>query len=195
MSLAVFRKEISRFILLQAADEFIETDAGPTGYSISPINSDDKVTIDGIESGLQYSFDFLPGPGAASACWRTTRTRRTRVHPARHFRQRRSPSRACPSTLQRVVYYENERFSARASYNWRDQWLITASGRGSLPEFNREYGQLDASLGFNFNENVSLFLEGINLTDEEIVQENAPARPIQFETFGKRVFFGVRGKF
>ena len=52
------------------------------------------------------------------------------------------------------LYYENERFSARASYNWRDQWLITASGRGSLPEFNREYGQLDASLGFNVTEDV-----------------------------------------
>jgi len=42
---------------------------------------------------------------------------------------------------------------------------------------------------------VSLFLEGINLTDEELVQENAPARPIQFETFGKRFFLGARGKF
>ena len=84
------------------------------------------------------------------------------------------------------LYYENQRFSARASYNWRDQWLITASGRGSLPEFNREYGQLDASLGFNITEDVTLFLEGINLTNEELVQENAPLRPIQFETFGRR---------
>jgi outer membrane receptor protein involved in Fe transport len=93
------------------------------------------------------------------------------------------------------LYYENETFSARASYNWRDEWLITASGRGSLPEFNRAYGQLDASLGYNINDNLSVFLEGINLTNEELVQENAPARPIQFETFGKRFFMGVRGKF
>ncbi len=40
-----------------------------------------------------------------------------------------------------------------------------------------------------------MFLEGINLTNEELVQENAPLRPIQFETFGRRFYFGVRGKF
>ena len=93
------------------------------------------------------------------------------------------------------LYFENEKFSVRTSYNWRSEWLITPTGRGNLPEFNQEYGQLDASAGYNFTPDLSVFLEGINLTGEQLVQENAPARPIQFETFGKRYFFGVRGKF
>jgi outer membrane receptor protein involved in Fe transport len=93
------------------------------------------------------------------------------------------------------LYFENEKFSVRASYNWRSRWLITALGRGNLPEFNDEYGQLDASAGYNLTPSLSLFLEGINLTNEQLLQENASARPIQFETFGKRYFFGLRGKF
>ena len=55
--------------------------------------------------------------------------------------------------------------------------------------------QLDASLGYNVTEDVTVFLEGINLTSEQSVQENAPLRPIQFETYGQRFYLGVRGKF
>jgi TonB-dependent receptor len=198
-SLAVFRKEISRFILVQAADEFIETDADPTRpYSMSrPVNSDAQVTIDGVEAGVQYAFDFLPG------AWSGFGVLANYTYQKDEGFNQTNIFDGSPLTFPGLskkaynasIYYENEKFSARASYNWRDKWLITAQGRGALPEFNREYGQLDMSFGFNVNEKISLFLEGINLTDEEVIQENAAARPIQFETFGKRIFLGARGKF
>jgi iron complex outermembrane receptor protein len=195
-SLAAFRKEISRFILLQTAPEVNPND-GQTYQITSPVNGNDEVTIDGIEAGLQYNLDFLDGFWSGFGLLANytyqedsgfTQTNVIDGSPLTFPGLSRNSYNAS-------LYYENQHFSARASYNWRDEWLITASGRGSLPEFNREYGQLDASLGYNFNENLSLFLEGINLTNEELVQENAPARPIQFETFGRRFFFGVRGKF
>jgi TonB-dependent receptor len=195
-SLAVFRKDISRFILLQTQGEVNPND-GLTYQITSPINGDDEVTIDGVEGGIQYNFDKLPG------FWKGFGVLANYTYQKDKGFTQTNIFDGSPLTFPGLsrnsynasLYYENQRFSARASYNWRDQWLITASGRGSLPEFNREYGQLDASFGFNINENLSLFLEGINLTDEELVQENAPARPIQFETFGKRFFMGVRGKF
>jgi iron complex outermembrane receptor protein len=195
-SLAVFRKEISRFILLQTVPETNPND-GLTYQITSPINGNDEVTIDGIEGGVQYNLGFL------DSFWSGFGVLANYTYQEDSgFTQTNIIDRS-PLTFPGLsrhsynasLYYENQHFSARASYNWRDEWLITASGRGSLPEFNREYGQLDASLGYNFNENLSLFLEGINLTNEELVQENAPARPIQFETFGRRFFFGVRGKF
>ena len=195
-SLAVFRKDISRFILLQTVGEVNPND-GLTYQITSPINGNDEVTIDGVEGGVQYNFDKLPG------FWKGFGVLANYTYQKDKGFTQTNIFDGSPLTFPGLsrnsynasIYYENQHFSARASYNWRDQWLITASGRGSLPEFNREYGQLDASLGYNINDNLSLFLEGINLTDEELVQENAPARPIQFETFGKRFFMGVRGKF
>ena len=195
-SLAAFRKVISRFVLIQTASELIDTD--PVPYAVSrPVNNSDEVTIDGAEAGVQYAFDKLPG------FWKGFGVLANYTYQKdKGFTQRSTIDDSAltfpglsRNSYNASLYYENERFSARASYNWRSKWLIVASGRGNLPEFNQEYGQLDASFGFNINENVSLFLEGINLTDEELVQENAPARPIQFETFGKRFFLGVRGKF
>ena len=50
------------------------------------------------------------------------------------------------------LYYEKERFSVRTAYNWRESWLLTAAGRGGLPEFNDDYGTLDASASWNVNE-------------------------------------------
>jgi TonB-dependent receptor len=195
-SLAVFRREISRFILLQTAPEVNPND-GQT-YQISrPVNGDDQVTVDGVEGGVQYNFDKLPG------FWRGFGVLANYTYQKDKGFTQTNVIDGTPlsfpglsrNSYNASLYYENQHFSVRASYNWRSDWLITASGRGSLPEFNRDYGQLDASAGFNINEDVSLFLEGINLTNEELVQENAPLRPIQFETFGRRFFFGVRAKF
>jgi TonB-dependent receptor len=195
-SLAVFRKEISRFILLQTAPE-VNVNDGQTYQVSRPVNGTDKVEITGVEAGVQYAFSDLPG------FWSGFGVLANYTYQDDKGFTQTNIFDGSPLTFPGLskksynasVYYENERFSARASYNWRDQWLITASGRGSLPEFNREYGQLDMSVGFDINDNISLFLEGINLTDEEVIQENAPARPIQFETFGKRIFLGARGKF
>jgi len=195
-SLAVFRKDISRFIQLQTTGEVNPND-GLTYQITQPVNGNDEVTIDGIEGGVQYNFDKLPG------FWKGFGVLANYTYQKDKGYTQTNIFDGSPLTFPGLsrnsynasVYYENTHFSARASYNWRDQWLITASGRGSLPEFNREYGQLDVSLGYNISDNISLFLEGINLTDEELVQENAAARPIQFETFGKRFFLGARGKF
>ena len=93
------------------------------------------------------------------------------------------------------VYFENERLNARASYNWREEWLITPSGRGGLPEFNEEYGSLDASFGYNITPALTFFLEGINLLDEQRIEYNNPFRRIGNETFGSRYFAGVRARF
>ena len=195
-SLAVFRKDISRFIINQTAPEVNPND-GLTYQITSPINGNDKVTIDGIEGGVQYNFDFLPGFWKGFGVLANYTYQKDKGYTQKNSIDQSSLTfpGLSRNSYNASLYYENETFSVRASYNWRDQWLITASGRGNLPEFNREYGQLDASLGYNITEQISLFLEGINLTNEQLVQENAPARPIQFETFGKRYFMGVRAKF
>ena len=92
------------------------------------------------------------------------------------------------------LYFENERFSARASYNWREEWLITPSGRGALAEFNEDFGSLDASVSFNIRPEITVFLEAINLLDDQRVENNTPLRRIANETYGSRYFLGVRAR-
>lgn len=194
ISATYFRKEISSFIINQAAPETIDG----TTYNITrPVNGTDQVNINGLEIGGQYSFDFLPAPfNGFGVLANYTYQKDEGFKGTNLLTGEILPFPGLSRKSYNVsLYYENQKFSARASYNWRDQWLITAVGRGSLPEFNEAYGSLDASASYNVNDNITVFVEGVNLTDEVRIENNNAVRRIGNETFGSRFFFGVRAKF
>jgi TonB-dependent receptor len=65
-----------------------------------------------------------------------------------------------------VGLYQRGPVEARLAYNWRQRWLLTThdgDGKGSV--WNDDYGQLDASVFFRFNEHLQIGLEGNNLTN------------------------------
>lgn len=66
-----------------------------------------------------------------------------------------------------TLYYENEKFSARVSVAYRDQYLTGVPGT----DFNDVQGtnettNVDAQVSYNLTEQLRLSLEGLNLTDE-----------------------------
>ena len=66
-----------------------------------------------------------------------------------------------------VGIFENEQWSVRAAYNWRDEFLSSRfDGAGPNPNYTEKYGQLDLSVSYNVNKNLTVSFEGINLTDE-----------------------------
>ncbi|MFP5390245.1 MAG: TonB-dependent receptor [Gammaproteobacteria bacterium] len=68
-----------------------------------------------------------------------------------------------------VGIYEDANFTVRAAYNWRDKFLVTpADNSNPNPRYRDAYGQLDVSVGYNINKNLSVQFEGINLTDETV---------------------------
>jgi len=67
-------------------------------------------------------------------------------------------------TANLVGYYDKNGFQVRAALNWRDQFLASA---GRDPLFVEEYYQLDMNVSYEINDKLSLFIEGINLTEED----------------------------
>ncbi|MFL6575349.1 MAG: TonB-dependent receptor domain-containing protein, partial [Povalibacter sp.] len=194
VSAALFRKEISSFVVNTAQPEDID---GVT-YSITrPVNGTDKVTIDGIEAGGQFAFTFLPHPfDGFGLLANVTYADDKGFKGTNLLTGELLPFPGLSNVSYNTsIYYENERFNARASYNWREEWLITPAGRGSLPEFNEDYGSLDASASVNITEGLTFFLEGVNLLNAQRIENNNPYRRIGNETFGKRYFVGLRGRF
>jgi len=194
VSLAYFQTEISRFIVNTSAPEVID---GIT-YTISrPVNGTDEVTIDGFEFGGQLAFDFLPGAWknfgilanvtvSDDEGFRGTNLLTGEILPFPGVSE---------LSYNASLYYETEKFSVRTAYNWRESWLLNPAGRGGLPEFNDDYGTLDASASWNINDNFTAFLDVVNLLDEQKVEFNNPFRRIGNETFGQRIYLGVRAKF
>jgi outer membrane receptor protein involved in Fe transport len=101
-----------------------------------------------------------------------------------------------------VVYYEQDLFAVRLSYNYRDDYVECELNCGSTsPEtgFRREAGYLDLSSSVNFGafgQELTLSFEALNLTDEEEYsfygyenRANTLNRP------GRQYIIGIRGQF
>jgi TonB-dependent receptor len=194
LSASYFRTDISRFILNRAVPEVIDG----INYSITtPVNGTDKVTVDGFELGGQFAFEFLPQPWDGFGLLANVTVTDNKGFQGTNLLTGEILPFPGVSDLSynASLYFENEKFSTRLSYNWRESWLITAAGRGALPEFNDDYGTLDASVSWNVNSNFTVFADAVNLLDEQRIEFNNPFRRIGNETFGKRMFLGVRAKF
>jgi TonB-dependent receptor len=96
-----------------------------------------------------------------------------------------------------VGFYENGPFQARLAYNWRDtfvQSLTQSNGDGVT--IVEDYAQVDASSSFDVTENISIFFEGINLTEEYVHKRGRFSNQLLLvEDSGRRFSAGVRGTF
>ncbi|MDB5693870.1 MAG: TonB-dependent receptor [Alphaproteobacteria bacterium] len=61
-----------------------------------------------------------------------------------------------------VVYYDKHGIQARLAYNWRAAFL---AGTGPNPFYVEAYGQFDGSASWEFRKGLTVFVEGINLTN------------------------------
>lgn len=99
------------------------------------------------------------------------------------------------NTYNVTLFYENDRFQARASYNFKDKY-VEGIGYEMYPIWRDGYGQTDVSLSYNLNDQIQLSLEGINVTDEATTGYTMdPSFPTTYELSGRRVTFGLRMDF
>lgn len=96
-----------------------------------------------------------------------------------------------------VGIYEDAKWTARAAYNWRDKFLSSRfDGSGPNPNYVEPFGQLDLSLGYTINDQLSLQLEVINATNATTRVHGRNERQALFVSqSGPRYMFGARYKF
>jgi TonB-dependent receptor len=97
-----------------------------------------------------------------------------------------------------VGFYETAKYSARLAYNWRGQFLAGNYGgaEGAQPLYVEPYGQFDLSVGYNYDKNLRLQLEAINLTDAYVRTHFRNENQIGSVTqLGRRFMVGARYKF
>ncbi|QSX32647.1 TonB-dependent receptor [Shewanella avicenniae] len=95
-----------------------------------------------------------------------------------------------------IGFYEKDDLQVRIAYNWRDEYLAQAVGGYSQPVMVEAYGQLDFTATYNVTENLSVFLDGTNVLDNEgrrfsIYEE----RLLNFNKSGARFSLGARYTF
>ena len=97
-----------------------------------------------------------------------------------------------------VGIYEDAKWTVRAAYNWRGQFLAsTFDGTGNPnPIYIEPFGQLDVSVGYNFSDKLSLQAEVINATDSTTrAHGRAKEMVVSYVQTGPRFMLGARYKF
>ncbi|MCY7297330.1 TonB-dependent receptor [Alteromonas sp. a30] len=96
-----------------------------------------------------------------------------------------------------VLYYEKDAWQWRVAYNHRDGFLQSlAQSQSAEPTFVAAYQQWDMSVSYQLNDNISVFVEGINLTDEDVWKHGRYRNQLlRVQDTGSRYTLGLRGHF
>jgi TonB-dependent receptor len=137
------------------------------------INSNQEATIDGFELAIQHDFSDTGFGFIANATFADGTAVFDRYSDAPQF--------ALPGlsdTRNFIAYYDKDGIQVRLAYNWRDTYF---NGGVTKPSYTKAYEQWDANVSYEVNENLTVSLEGINLTNET------------YKTFGRSElqFYGV----
>lgn len=188
VSLAYFHKNTDNFVIFEnKLESFLP---GQVEWLVNRPRNNRAVSLDGVETAVQHTFSNGFGVQANY----------TYVHPSKEF-DPFNPDNSfgligLSDSANLVGFYEHNGLQVRIAYNWRDSYLQSMSGAAAQPETQAAYGQIDASASYEINENVTVLLEGVNLTDSMRrsyqVYEN---RLLTLQDTGTRYTLGVRVKF
>ena len=99
------------------------------------------------------------------------------------------------SSYNATLYYEDEKLTARVAASGRDEYLTTVPGNnGNNVQGTAETFNLDFSISYEMNENITWTLEGLNMTDEFADQwvDSRADRMSFYHHTGRQYFFGMR---
>lgn len=143
-----------------------ETYGGLT-YQVSTYVNLNPATIKGFEAGYQQFFTFLPAPFDGLGV-QANFTQVNSTTPSSVQGYNIPLTNLSRNSYNLIGMYEKGPFSARIAYNWRDKYVTGVSsfvGVGLIPQFVRDYGDLDASINYDITKNVEITVQGINLTN------------------------------
>ena len=103
-----------------------------------------------------------------------------------------------PDSYNLVGWYQDDNWEGRLAYNWRSERFVGGQG-GGVPGWQESIGYLDAQITYHYNDDISLFLNGSNITGEiEEYYIDWGAGPTQYwqqNEFEPRYTVGLRARF
>ena len=98
-----------------------------------------------------------------------------------------------------IAFYDTEDLQVRLAYNWRDDFLAgIGQGQGTTtnPTNTEAYGQWDLNVTYYWNDNLTFYFSGLNLTNEtKHVYGLTKRQVLQAVQLGPRYDFGIRYDF
>jgi TonB-dependent receptor len=217
LTLTYFHKNVRDFFYQNVGPrDFVNNGVTETAFITQPSNYSGTGKIKGVELGYQQAFDFLPGFLSGLGAATTYAYVQSKGLPNALLSNVSDAPTATPSTgrgnlpfeglskhnVNVAAFYEKGPLSARVAYNWRSRFLETAVDEifPYFPIYQRDTGQLDASVFYNITERIKVGVQGVNLTDtvtktEQQFTSSGLIAPRSYFITDRRFSFIVRGTF
>lgn len=204
VSIGGFHKSIDNFVVTEAAPEIITGVLDPaTGQDAvyemrRPRNLDTK-KVYGFELGGQHIFGESGFGVIANATFVFSDPKYNYDTPMGEV-PKADAVVGVSDSANLIAFYENGPFQVRVAYNWRESFIrgfqYYYSSTSNEPVVVEDYSQVDISMSYDLTDNVSLFLEGINVTEEGTRQHGRKDNHMFFVGDGvARYALGVRATF
>ena len=120
-------------------------------------NSDRLESIDGMELAWQHNFwdtgvGFIANATFASGSAEYDNS----------SDEAQNALQGLSDTRNFILFYDKYGLQARVAYNWRDTYF---DGNNAQPAYVREYDQWDGNITYDVNDSLTVYVEGINLTN------------------------------
>ena len=136
-----------------------------TWRTTQPGNSSDAKTVEGIELAVQHTFGETGFGFGANA---TLVDGDVEYDP--YNLEEQDPLVGISDSANFQVFYEKNGLSVKVTYAWRSDYVVgigQAQGSSDNPATQFDtYAQVDASINYDVDEHLTVFLEGININDE-----------------------------
>ncbi len=177
-------------------------------WTIQTTGNGSGASVEGVEIALQAPFRFLPGflsnfGGIVNATFIDSTAIYTQQGPAT-TPGGPLPSAPYESTLHGLskrqynatLYYEDSKFSARASVSYRGPFTDAGSATGNIFEGYEGLTNVDASVRYKLTDYLEVSVEGTNLTDayRERWNDVDVRRGYENNHFGRTLLVGARIK-
>ncbi|WP_308364300.1 MULTISPECIES: TonB-dependent receptor [unclassified Microbulbifer] len=221
VSVGYFRKDVENFIISTTEDQTFTNSAGElvtdpstgdvTGiapgedpqnavdpndsvatFTLTKPSNGESAQVDGLELAVQHSFGDTGFGVIANATLVDSDAELDVDDVTQTF-----ALTGLSDSFNLVGFYEKGPFQARLAWNWRDEFLQslvqTVSGE---PTFVDDYQQWDMSASYDINDSVSIFFEGLNLTEEVLLKHGRYDNHFLLaEDSGRRFALGLRATF
>ncbi len=227
LALALFRKDIGSFVQtivqnvpytetglpIQQAIDACNSSAFGSGpncnvnlpWTVNAPGNSPGGDLDGYELSYQQPFSFLDGIGRNFGLLANYTHVEAKIdylgvvnNATTVVRPDESLVNLSENTVNLTLYFENDKFGARVSLADRDDYLTSVPGRnGTYVERTEGTKNVDVSAHYNFNEQLKLTFEGLNLTNEAENQRlDATVLPANVVSYyhetGRQFFLGLR---
>ena len=179
---------------------FIDQTFGGLVYRVSRPGNTGSGELKGVELAYQQFYDFLPGVLSGLGLQANVTYVDGQTEDVATGRDR-TITGVSDWTYNIIGLYERDSWSGRLAYNWRskfvDTYAFAANPTGVYDIFVAPTAQMDGSVSYGLNDNLTLTLEVVNILDTEFKDyfNDSYLYPRDTRRYDRTYVFGFRASF